>query len=382
MIIPNDDVILYSIHILESNEDLSEGISKEVFADTLSITEGSLNIYLSRLSNKGMIERKKVHHERIISRLVLVSQNGLKNIERIESVLEELEFTPERHKISTNIRFLDLMKKVTYPLEKIFLLSLFTRKFSFNLNDFLGNIKSISDDTSIIGYFRELEKRNDQRPLKPFNIDIYNMSLYGEKPGYDSFISQDLREEDVNSLLISGETFRKQGRLLEASKIYELILKSDLNISQNQWFITNLGKAQVLRRQGKIDEAFNQLGAIKRNTKNKLYNALLNHTIAMYKGFNGDYEKKITILSSCIRSFQNFQIPLFLSLSLNSRGVAYYSLEKMKLAEKDWKSARKHSKLAGSPYAEAYVLTNLASLEAIKGNIKLGKKERNLKILE
>ena len=260
-----------------------------------------------------------------------------------------------------------MFNKLNNPLEKVFLLNLYTRRFSFNLNDYLGNIRSANDETNIIGYFKELEKNNEKTTVKPFNIDIFNMSLYGENTGSDPFIIKDIKEDVVNSALIAAETFRKQGDFIKSLNIYESILKGKVNINKNQWFIANLGKAEVFRKNGKMNKAISQMDIIKENTKDKLFHAIIIQTKGKYESMTGNHTEAISLLSSSIRSFQNFQNPLFLSLSYIIRGIDYFIQNKYDLADKDWKNAKKNAKLASSKYAEAFVLINIADMEIKKG---------------
>ena len=63
------------------------------------------------------------------------------------------------------------------PLERIFLLNLYIRKYSFDLNDYLENLSTAKNEMSIAGYFRNMEKK--EHPDTPYFRDVFKLTLYG-----------------------------------------------------------------------------------------------------------------------------------------------------------------------------------------------------------
>lgn len=366
----NSDLILYSIYLLKDKNPDHFVYSRDDVTSTLNIKYSSLNVYLSELVKEGKIIRNKKHFVKDYISTIDITDRGYSTLKNISQEFNDCVLTPERHGISSCVNIKDILNDIRNPLEKVFLLGLYVRKFSFDLNEYLNNIQTANNDSNIIGYFKQLEKESQDITLKPFNIDIFNLSLYGSKEINDTTLFDKLNSSSINSYLIHAETQRKQGNLEYALMIYEAILSKKHHINQNQWFIANLGIAQVYRRKGLVNDSLNYLDSLSIETKNKMYLAIIKYTQGIYVLRNDDFERAVSLLSSSLKSFINLKNNLFISIAYTSRGVVYFRQNKIELAGLDWINARKFAVKSHSDYALAWVLINLADYEINIDNLK------------
>ena len=66
------------------------------------------------------------------------------------------------------MKLMDLYSKVNNPLERLFLLSLYRKKFSFDLPRYLGNLNLIKNDNNITKFFIEIEEKAREVPKVDF----------------------------------------------------------------------------------------------------------------------------------------------------------------------------------------------------------------------
>ncbi len=375
MKVTRTDILLYAID--ELKKDAASGdCSQEMIASAVGLTPGSLMVYLTRLSKTGVIRAKKrLISEKFLSNIV-ITEKGKEKLKAFRSRLDDLIFTPQRHNISTCLKFTELAGKFRSPLERTFLLFMYKSRDNFDLNQYMGNLTTATNDMNLLNFLRKLDKPDEEQGQRSYLIEVFNMTLYGDMNKMIEVLKGELSREDIDSLLIHAETKYKQGRLDEAEIIYKQLLSIQPNITINQWLQTNLGLAQVIRRKEGPKEAIAYLDRVGGETKGRLFRALLNQAKGTCFSMMGDYTTAIEMLSECIRSYRQYQYPLLISIAMNNRGVAYFSSGKIEQAEKDWSIALKMADKAHCRYAKGRLLGNLADVEVLKGNLK--KAERYL----
>jgi len=368
------DVVLYALD--ELKRDMSGTVySPNMLAETLNVSAESLTVFISRLAREGFVVRKRSKKTPFLDKLKL-SDKGSQRVSAIQAELVSFVFTPERHNISTCMKFTDVANLSGTSLDRVFLLHLYLKNRRFDLGQFIGNLSTVRNDLNVLNFFRRLGRSESEPDCGSYVIDVFNMSLNGDRTGASPALTDDLSPRLVDSLLIDAETKCKQGRLAESDRIYRHIVSLHPHITRNQWFQSNLGLAQVIRRKDGPENAISFLEKLMEQTDDGLYKACITQAIGTCYGYLGDQDKALQFLSSSIRSFRYYQVPLLLAIALNNRGVEYFTMDKVDQAESDWLTAVNRSKRAGSRYAQARLLCNLADVEIKRGN--LDKAEKNL----
>lgn len=368
----NSDLVLYTIHELKRSSGEGGAITRKQVSETLNIKDSSLNVYLSNLSKNGLIVRKKRHYNKELADLTEITPEGMEIINQITDDIRKLYFTPERHNIPSIVSFMELYNRYSNPLERIFLLNLYIRKYSFDLNDYLENLSTAKNEMSIAGYFRGMEKK--EHPEAPYFRDVFKLTLYGSSNGDLSNI-EEIAVDDVNSMIIQSESLIRQGRMDQAEIILNILLKEGPTIDQNQWFQIIINLSTLYMKRGKYDNARDLLDKTQAETKDRLLLACIESMKGHLMIHMGQYDEGLKYLSYALRSFNAFNNPLLSMIAHNNRGVIYFIQENYQTAEKEWMMSRKDAKDANSKNAEALILTNIADIHIKKGNLKQAEKD-------
>jgi tetratricopeptide (TPR) repeat protein len=362
----NSDLLLYFMHLSEKGDRKTTKYTKDEVARAFHIKPSSVDVYLSKLSSNNYIYRKKRHFTQHLLETIDITYSGRDRINTIKNDLNTVIFTPERHSIQRCIKFNDFSKDITDPLDYICLLSMYNKKYNFDLLSFLSNINFARDDSNIHNFF--LKRGNDIE--KSFISALYNMSLYGDLKNVKSSINNSIETESINALIILAETESKKGKFEKAELLYKTLLSPDLKLSQYQWFLTNIGLINVYRKKENSKKVMNALDDFEKQTKDKIFLAYIKQIKALEIGIHGQYEESIKMFSSVISSFHNFGFPLLIDIGYANRGFVYFLNKKYDLAEKDWKTAKKYAIEAKSKYSVGKNLGNLADIEILKGNFE------------
>lgn len=371
MKVKNEDLILYLIHLIKNSDTKVKTLNKEDISRALCIKLSSVNVYLSKLSTSGLIEREKKHFIEDIISTISITDRGNTRVQALLAEIDNIYFTPERHMIPGCVSYENVSQKMKDPLDRAFLLSLYYKKHSFDIVEYLSSLNIIHDDSKVTNFFMTLDGKKDE---SPFICDIYNMSLYGDTKYSDIKLGSDLKPQEINGLLIKAETLLKQGKLSDARMLYEMLESPNINVSQNQWFLIKLGLANVYRKSEDLDKAMQIIDDLDQQTDIKVYLSYAKQLKALELGFRGKYDESMKYFTSAIRSFHNFGFPLLLNNVYGNRGVIYFINKKYELAEKDWKTAKKYAIKGKSKYAEAKCIVNLADVELLRGNFEATEK--------
>lgn len=375
MKINNPDLLLYFIHLNEKGDRIQRKYDKNEVARAFHIKPSSVGVYLSTLSRNNYIYRKKRHYTQYFLDPIQITNSGRERINTISNNLSSIIFTPERHSIQRCIKYEDLSKNFSDPLDTICLLSMYNKKYYFDLISFLSNINFAKDDSRIQNFFQK--KENDSE--KNFISALYNMSLYGDLKNVDYPINNqiDINSENINALIILAETESKKGNFDKAELLYQTLLSPDIKLSQYQWFLTNIGLINVYRKKENNKKVKEALDNFQKQTKDKVFLTYIKQMRALDLGIFGKYEESIKLFSSVINAFHNFGFPLLIDIGYANRGFIHFLNKKYDLAEEDWKTAKKYAIEANSKYSIGKNLGNLADIEILKGNFKTAEKFLN-----
>ncbi|MHA1168378.1 MAG: tetratricopeptide repeat protein [Candidatus Hodarchaeales archaeon] len=369
---------MYSINELKSMRDVRFNVSRDDLAKLLGIKVSSLRVYLSNLSSSGLIQRSKKHFDQNLVGTIEITRTGQEKIKIIEEKLKGCAFTPTRHGVDKVWDFCQLCGQYTDPRDRIFILAMFAKNDSFDITDIASAMNLVRNEQSLYRIFRDkFNEKNDES--EPFNRAVYNMSIYGLK---DKNRIENIDEivDDVDTLLLIAESTRRRGNLGFSLAQYNKLLSPRFNLTENQWFQTNIGIAYVLEEMGEIDQAAEMIEKLIGFATDNTLRTYLREIRGLFHYFKGEYKESISDLSYCIRSFGIQKDDYFLTISCNNRGVVYFNSGKTEIAEKDWKKALKHAKKIKSKYMEASILPNLADIESGRGNLQ--KAERYLRIAQ
>lgn len=373
MKIDRESQVIYGVHLLLDVDDRSRGHDRQELSSALGLTNSTLDLYLAKLSKRDLINRKKSRYQKEIRQTIKLTEDGVKEIEKVESDINKLLLTNDRHNIPNCINVSDILGRIPDPLEKIFFLAVYNKYKSFDLPMFLETLRISKQDVNIINLFPGSEGSYSDTGRTPLIESIFKTCFYGD-------IDKDLLdtdvwgERDIDAFLIAAEARIKQGKLNDAETIYSYILSPKLDITQNQWFIARIGMVNIIRRQSKFDEALQHLDEIHEMVDDSVYHAFIKETKGLIYAITYQNEKAMEMFRSSIASFTTHGLPLMLSIAYNNRGTCYYRKDDLENAEKDWIKARRFAKKAQSAYCEAAILCNLSDTTSMKGKIDLAEK--------
>jgi tetratricopeptide (TPR) repeat protein len=371
MALKKTDLLLYFIYLDEKGLNKNGKYTKEQIASGLDIKESSINIYLSKLSSQDYIHRKRRRHVKYILDTIELTSKGEKLVE--DEILEKLEnvhFTPERHSIDACITYKELSNLITNPLDKVFLLTMYRKMFKFDLYSYVSNIKSIKDDSKIQKIFQESEHEKNENFLSAF----YNISLYSEEVYNRIKNPKELSEMNIDTLIIQAENYLKRGDIENSESLYKSLLVNKNKITQNQWFLINIGLVNVYRKREDYQRAMTLLEDLEQQTEDKRFLVYIKQVKALEIGLRGQFEESIDLFTSAIRQSFHFNNPLLTDICYANRGLIYFINKEYNKAESDWIKAKKFAQEASSRYSEGKNLTNLADIEILKGNFETAEK--------
>ena len=372
MKIGKEALVLYSIHLIVGEESHGGPYTTLHLSGAMGISESTLDLYLSRLTKRGLITRKKLRYEKDIGRKIFLTDSGREEVGKVEELLGSLLLTTERHLVPTCIRVVGILEKIPDPLERIFFLSVYDKNKRFDLPMFLETLRLSKQEINLIHILADRGMDSGGTGRTTFIEAFFNTSLYGDLE--KDILERDIwKEKDIDALLILAEAKQRSGQFQESLSLHEYILSPRFKITQNQWFKARIDQAQTHRKMGDTDESLRILDEVLDQVDDKIYLAYAKEVKAKVYSHMGEYERAIELFRSSIGAFKTFGLPLMLSIAINNRGVLYFSMNEFDLAEKEWIKARRLAKEARSDFAEAIVLPNLADLAARSGNFDLSK---------
>lgn len=367
------ELVLYSISIMNDSENKGEYYDNHL-ASALDITTNSLNRYMKQLDDEGFLNRRRSKYHRTLDDTVSITPLGLNELEQLNETLKKMTLTPERHNVPSCIPIHHLLKRTKDPMERIFLLSLITRTKSFDLMMFLSALRIAKNNNSLINIFSDMKSGEKGNEKGNYNIaeGIFKTYLYTEF-NEDRLLSSQNADSDIDSLLILGNAYQRQGRNNDAKMIFDLILSEKMHPNQNQWFIANYGIARILRSKGKPEDSIDHLYTIMEMTDNRIFHALCKERIAMTLSEMGKNDRASVIYKSVLNSFGSFGMPVLSAMALNNRGILHNRNDRLDLAEDDWTRAMRYAKQAKNEMAMACVQLNLSNVDLRKGKVSESK---------
>jgi tetratricopeptide (TPR) repeat protein len=363
-----EHLILYSLDLLldASSKPGAHQYTKENLSSALEISPKTLDLYLTKLSGKGLIKRSRKKYASSLVDSLSITLGGTKELERLEGIASKMVLTPERHGISSVIPLKNIIDRIRDPLEKVFFFSVYISVPQFDLIDLMHTLHDIAPGSDITQIISELEPVPETGPL-PVPEIFFRSSLFGNIVP-EELDTLDGSSQDVNALLILAESYHKRGKLQQAKMIYDHLLSGKVKLTKNQWYIAHIGLAMTIFKDNRPIEAVGLIDEIREDVDNPVMLAYLKQVKGRILSDLNPSEEVIKLLDSAVRSFELQGIPLLCCIAYNNRGVYYYRVEDLDRAEADWKKAMRFAKEAGSYYSEGAIRCNLSDIEAKRKN--------------
>ena len=365
-----ESLVLLSISL--AKDYAGEGIEykRSHIAAALDISEVTLQrTYISRLKSKQYLDVEKKVYSVDDLKNIDITEEGKKRLNGIWSDLEEMTFSPDRHGIDTYVKVPQILKLINNPLDRIFLLNLYSRVRSFDLLNLLESFQIKNSELSSMNVVKSLES-GGKKAFVHYYYDTSLLSIKEIKPS----VLDDLLDGRVDLLLLRADAYRRQSKLDKAQEIYEHIIKNPLHCDDNQLFISKVGLANILRIKGNVDESFGILDEIIEKSDNRYFVAYAKEIKAYTYTQMDEYSKGLKLFKSSLTAFRHFGFPLLLAIGFNNRGILHFKMEDYERAKEDWFMAKKYAKESDSPYLEACAMTNQADIHMKRGDLRKAKK--------
>lgn len=369
MSIERKELVLYSISMINRAE-TDIDYSKNHLASAMDISTKTLDQYLKELDRAGFLSRKHSKYHRDLDYLVSLTPLGYEELKQLNDEIDRMTLTPERHNVPTCIPMKQILNRTRDPMEQIFLLSLFTKTKSFDLMMFLSALRITKSDSDLMKVFSEMGSEEGSGSGGLNIADGIFKTYYFTDFNEDKLLSAGKGKKDIDSLLILGNAYQRQGRNNDARMIFDHILSEKMRPDQNQWFLANYGISRVLRSQGKHDNSIEHLEMMMQMTDNTVFHAICKERIAMTLSEMGRNDEVDPLYKSVLHSFNSFGIPILSATALNNRGILRMRQDRTDLAENDWNRALKYARESKSEITMASVQLNLSDIELRKGNME------------
>ncbi|MFO8050840.1 MAG: tetratricopeptide repeat protein [Thermoplasmatota archaeon] len=364
-----EEIVLYAIDLLGQVDKEDIRFSKKQLATALDISDKTLDLYLTKLSNKGLIERIKKHFRKDIRDSVSISKKGRTEIDRIKQQVSKEQLTPERHNITTMMPLGTILGRIRDPLERIFFLSLFSRSKRFDLPMYLETIRTSKARNNIVNLIHEMEDGGDTDEI-PVVETFFQTCFYGLS-NIQNVLEQEGKHQDPGTLLIVAEASFRQGRYNDARMIYEHLLSGKIPITQYHWTIASINIAFLKFKEGSPEEALNELDEIIAVNDNKILNAYTIQMKARVLATSGRDDEALDLYTTALNSFGKFGLPLLQAVTYNNRGIVHFRKKEFEKAEEQWQRCRKLSRKTRTPFVEGCACINLSSIERLRGNFEI-----------
>ncbi len=355
-----ESLMLFSIHLLL--EDRSDArYTRSQLGSALVLSDPTINLYLCNLKKDGYIDRRKKRFAKEIKGLIRLSRAGHARVRNIKTVLKGKCLTEENHNIRGPVPLLDVLDRLTDPLEKVFFLNLHNHNTFFDLVTYLMLSEMSRDETNLINVLASMERTWLKGRSRSFPGKLFNASLYGNVDS--EMLSSAFWEKDSeDALLLLAEAKANMGRSDDALKIYDHLENMEDELSEDQRLVLTMDRAAVILKYGRALDALKVVEGKRRDTKSEVHAALLDLMTAFIKVDHLDTEVQKDHFAMCIDTFDSMGLPLLSSRAYDLRGMSYLRHGDLKAAEEDLLKARRAAINAGSQMAEARVLLDLSKL--------------------
>ena len=358
MALDRESRVLLSISMTKEYGKDGSVYKRRDLADAMDISPVTLErTYLSRLRSDGFIDiDKKVYSSEDLEN-IRITDKGEEKLKDIWSQLDEMTFTPQNHGIETYVKVVRILKLINNPLDRTFLLHLFSRIKSFDLLNLLESFQVRNNEISSLNIAKSLETGG----RKAFVDHVYDTSIYSRKD-LDPENLDDLANGRVDLLLTRADAYKRQGKLDQSREIYDYLLNHPEYCNENQVFISKIGLSHVLRIQDHVEDCLKLLDDVIENGIDRYKIAYAKQVKAYTFSQMGQYNDALKLFKSSLNSFRHFGFPLFLSIGYNNRGILHFKMEDYDSAEDDWFWGKKYAMEANSLYVEACIMTNQADI--------------------
>jgi tetratricopeptide (TPR) repeat protein len=360
------DLLLFLIYLAKVRQKGEFKYTREQISGSLIVKPSTINVYLSNLTSQDLINRKTRRYVEYPLDTIQITAKGKVLVE--DTILEKIKkihFTPERHFIDSCISFTDLSEMISNPLDKVFLLSLYNKMYNFDLFSYISNIQSLKDDSKLQKIISDRTNDYDN-----FLSALYNVSLYGKDVQTRLKNPEFLSDFNTEALIIQAESYLKKGDFKNSEKLYRSLLTIDRKLTQNQWFLINIGIVNILRKMENYNEVMEMLDHLEKETKDKRFHCYIKQIKAYEIGLRGDYDKSVSLFNNVINSSFKIGNPLLTDICYANRSVIHFIRTEYESAERDWITAIDYARKARSRYSEGKNLGNLADIEILKGNLE------------
>ena len=338
MKIDKGSLVLYSIHIVMERDVEGSSYTRNQLADALNIERSTLDLYISRLKSHGFLTTRSRKYGNELLSNINITDDGDREVEGIKKSMDSLLFTTERHGINRVIKVNDVLDRLTHPLDRIMLLSLYCKRKRFDLPRLVGTLSISHQDIYLVNILTKITREDGGDPGD--FMDVFYKILYCRDVTEQDIERFAEKENGIDTILILAEAYRRHGRLEEAENTYSHLLSSGRRLTQHHWFIITINLALINLKRGKTESTFEILEKIKRQTKESLYLSYVNEVLAYTYSQLEDFSRSLRLFRSCINSFIHLGYPIFLWMSYNDRGVLLFKMGKTSAAEKDWRRSR------------------------------------------
>ncbi|MGA1848034.1 MAG: hypothetical protein ACMUHB_01715, partial [Thermoplasmatota archaeon] len=231
MSMKKEELVLYSLNLLEGDSRQNSTYSKEQVANALDIGMGTLDLYMTNLKRDGHIDRNKKKYIDDFRQSYTITRPGKDHYEGIASRIRSETLTPERHNIPSIVPVSKILDRIDDVLERIFFVSMFTKVPRFDLPFYLETVRTAREDSNI---FNLLYDAGDDSPEPvPIVESFFRSCFYGDftESKLDELVTEGL---NVNTLLLVSEASYKKARFNESMSIYDHLLSGRVKITQNQ----------------------------------------------------------------------------------------------------------------------------------------------------
>mgnify|MGYP001414941286 FL=1 len=343
MKLKKDQLVLFTLGLVKESKAKSREFNIEIISSALGIGRKTLDLYMTKLSKKGYIERIKKKYANDVRSRYEITRKGESELEDIQEILGNLLLTEDRHNIPICYTVAEILERIPDPMEKIFFLTLYNQNKYFDLPSFLDMLKLSKEETGLINIFCDLDGTDCGTRKESFIESFFRSSLYGNV-NTEMLTSDTWSKEDIDALIVLAESRLRMGKLEDTKLIHNYLLSPEVDLTQNQWFLVMIDWSQLLYREGKLKETVEHLDQVIEMVDNKIYISFARMIKAINQFQLGDREEYQDLFDSSIKSFKTFGLPLFLSISYNNRGVCNFMNDDFEKAERDWNKSINYHK--------------------------------------
>jgi tetratricopeptide (TPR) repeat protein len=358
------DLILFVIGYLGERKDIMQSPNRKIIAQSLDMTEKTMNNRLSELRNQGFLESKK--QSRVAGHVLTIP--GRRIYGSLYDIVMSTNLTPEQHRCEGRMEKVlpafrdpaDIVKVVFHVMteRKLDIVSVYKFEQAKNPG---------SKEMILLKELLDVEGTLDM----PFEkmIDLY--TLIGKGP-------QEIFEMDSESILdsiIYADFLRRQMMVHEAKGIYSDILRNRAGPRSGYRIFCLVGLIMCTKVTDGHKAALKMVDDFLMTLNAPAFKVMMTKTKADLLIYS-DLAEARRLYRSCINSLKNLKLYALECGTYNNLGVAYFREGNFKEAERCWEKVLSISRDRDYYWIEAVTKLNYADAKARSGDI--GKADRLL----